>query len=235
MSNNEETEINEEELLKRKPNKIIEVRHTMEKAKKGELEKTKAKLEEREAQLGLIALRSFEQEREKLLELVPEDKREELAEFVDTPEKLETIRKIYSPEEETSTKPPTGKATLSPIRTPSETPSFDVDQKYADPWVQKISDLYDIIGDNTGKVSASDKLKAQRTLDNLYFEVRKGLKDRRDKGLGDYVYPKNARFGWNCQSCGKTNQSNSRAESGVPCKFCGYRFGIDPVPTHPYS
>jgi len=183
--------------------------------------------------VALMGLKEFESLKEKVLELVPEDKREEIDEFCDTPEKLETLRKIYSPEEETSTKTPSGKATISPIKTASETPTFDVEKGYSDPWIQKISDLYNVIGDP--KASAEEKKRANRVLDNLYLEMRKGLKDRRNKGEIDYVYPKKGRYGWTCQACGKANQTNSRPDSGIPCVHCGYKFGVDPVPTHPYA
>jgi len=232
MSNNDENETEEE-----KRERTIYIKHEGLPTSKGEgsknVKELKERLEEREAQLSLIALREFETEKEKLLEMVPEDKKEELSEFVTSPERLETLRKIYPSEEETETRTaPAGKATLG-IKTRTDTPSFDVEKGYSDPWIQKISDLYNVIGDP--KASAEEKKRANRVLDNLYLEMRKGLKDRRNKGEIDYVYPKKGRYGWTCQACGKANQTNSRPDSGIPCVHCGYKFGVDPVPTHPYA
>jgi len=236
MTNGEELTAEEIEEL-RKEGKTITVKHEFSRKGKKvsdpeEVEKLKKQLQEREDQLSLLAMREFEGDKSKLLEVVPEDRKEELEEFIDTPEKLETLRKIYSAEEEeTETRTaPAGKATLG-IKTRTETPSFGVERGYSDPMIQKISDLYDVIGSN--KSSVEDKQKAERTLDNLYLEMRKGLRDRKTKAELDYVYPKKGRYGWTCQSCGKMVQSNSRAETGIPCPHCGYRFGIDPVPTHP--
>jgi DNA-directed RNA polymerase subunit RPC12/RpoP len=229
---NEENETEETE----KSDKTITIKHEFaRKGKKGEsplIAELREKLQERTDQLSLIALKEFEGDKQKLLELVPEDRKEELEEFVDSPQKLETLRKIYSAEEEeTSTRAPAGKATL-PVKMGSETPSFDVEKGYSDPWIQKISDLYNVIG--SPKSSAEDKQKAERVLDNLYLEMRKGLKERKNQAQLDYIYPRKARYGWNCQGCGRTNQTNSRPETGIACVHCGYKFGIDPVPTHPY-
>jgi len=221
-----------------KEDKTITVKHEFShKGKKitdpKEIEKLKEKLSERESQLALIALKEFEDDKSKLLKIVPDDRKEELSEFVDTPEKLETLRKIYVPEEEENPpKAPAGKATLG-IRTGSETPSFDVEKGYNDPMIQKISDLYNVIGDP--KSSAEEKKRANRVLDNLYLEMRKGFKERRSRGEIDYIYPRKGRFGWTCLSCGKAVQSNSRPETGIPCPHCGYKWGKDPMPTEPHD
>ena len=201
-------ELTEEEIAElEKQGKIITVKHEFpRKVKDSEKEALKAKVAERDSQLALIALKEFETEKEALIEQYRDDL---------TPEQLQKIEEIETPEQleglKTWTgiinkameygKAPSGRATLgegNPHGSAIERGKAVIDE------------LYNILQDPTK--SQREKDEADRRIDELMFEMIKGVHSSQQRGM----FPTFTKT--ECPQCHELIEG--RATS---CDHCGWR------------
>ena len=194
----------------------------LSKASKEDLE---AKVKEMELIIESEALKTFKEERDALLAQIPEDRREDIKEFIGAdPDKLEQIKGSImlhkQVQDEPTRKVVKGKATLLGSK-----PETSLAQTaYADPYLQKYSDLYQTLRDPTA--SAEEKEEAETILNDVFAEITKGLKTRR---RGDpFMLPTGVVS--HCPKCGMVVEVDI---GKVPCPYCGYNFGTDKYPQYP--
>lgn len=182
-----------------------------------ELEETKKKLQEREAQLAALALKDFNDKKAALLDKVKDEKKRKYVEdFIgDDPAKFKQVELMTGlltnalgggegeegDEEEgegdendgAETPPPKGKVKKQPKK-----PTADLSGR------QIIDDLYNILADPTK--TKTEKDIADKKITELFGQFTKGSKD-----AGKIVKIKVL----NCPQCGNTMEGNT-------CQHCGY-------------
>lgn len=230
----------EENESKKRPDKVILLKHEFSKApeKEGEGEsepsttdttslseqELKFKLQERESQLAVLGLKEFDRHKAELLSKFPESRRKQLSKWVeDNPDRLEQLRGslIASGEIEdddlgdgTSKVPPDGTATAYNPKEASR------GSTHRDPTVQFISDLYNI--QNSPTASKAEKDEADRALDSMFEGLELGLEKRPRRGKDrDYSFDSVT----HCPKCGTTISgatANLFSKGKAPCPACSY-------------
>jgi len=244
IENNEDEIIELEKSLeknrKKEPSEVIEIRHTDERTPSGEgdlkaqLAEEKRRREELEVIVGIEAEKSWEIERDSLLQKVPESRREAIKNFIsDDPEKLNQIKasmilqgQIEEDEDESEEKTPSGRARLPEYMLPPDQRGQVRSPTYSNPTIQKYSDLYAILRSPTS--TEEQKNEANQILDETFVEIRKGLQSRAKNN--PYTLPTGVVT--HCWFCGAIVEAD--LTTGIPCPYCGKRFGIDPFPRNPH-
>jgi hypothetical protein len=177
-----------------------------------EKEDLKEKLKEREAQLALLALKQFNDEKDRVLELVPEDKREQAEKYIgNNPDRLQELQFKYGvlgegDDDGAEPVPPKGKARglLRKPKSGSETQS------------NVIGELYKI---REKKAETPDELREQAVadgkIDELFGQMIQGFRDSNQITKISISQ---------CSKCGSVLTGNAAklwADKGV-CSVCGY-------------
>lgn len=206
------------------PEKVIEVRHTglipkdksKDKDSDPEKEELKERLLERDAQLGTIILKEFENDKEKLLESIPEANREKVSNWIgDNPDRLENLRgtllasgkpisKSYdwkSNPEDLEERPPSGVVGL---------PQAQKRYKSAEAYIDS---LYEVLENPDS--SPKDVQIANAKIEKFLGSIIKG---RRESGRKDYSFGSIV-----CPKCGKMILSDDRTKEIRSCPYCGWK------------
>lgn len=229
-----ETEEELEEKFEKKETVNVRVKHEglqpSDKELKAKYKAEKKKREELELVVEAEALKDFEDEKEQLLQKIPEEKREKMRDYIgEDPDKLESVRAnlILSSDEdddeddEEYKKPTVGKAML--LEGSREGQSNR--RQYSNPVVQMFSDLYRVIRDP--KSSEEARKEAESRLDDAFVEISKGLKAR-PRG-SPYMLPTGVVN--HCYKCGMVSEVDLAQN---PCPYCGYDMRTDKFPKYPY-
>ena len=182
----------------KEPDKKIVIQHQF--VKGGDSEDLQKELDTKTTQLELLSLKKFEDEKAKLLETVPSDKKSEVEAYIreGDPERLETAKLMYGSSEEPRPKrPPSGIVRQFTER----------DDKPENP----VSAVYDILEDL--KTTDEEKQIADSMRKDMLGELFKGLKIRGKRHLDLMVME--------CPNC-KGVLTYDIDTTGRPCPYCGY-------------
>jgi len=231
-------QLRKEKEKNRRPDQLIEIRNTYEKNEssdesnlQAQLEAEKRKNENYSAIIEMEAQKQFESDRDKLLGRIPSGRREQISDFIsDDPSKLEQIKaslllqQDFDDEDDNEPAPtsPKGKAGLPDYMLPQNQGRQTGKVSYQNPTIQAYSDLYSIIRSPTS--SAESKAEATQLLDDAFDQIGKGLRSRTKNN--PYSLPSGVVS--HCWKCGGIQEVD--LGTGKPCKFCGYRWGIDKFP-----
>jgi DNA-directed RNA polymerase subunit RPC12/RpoP len=181
------------------------------------------KLAERESQLAALALKEFEQEKERVLSLVPESKKAQAEVFIgNNPKNLEIVQFQYGgdedfEEEEIPSPLPKGKA-KAPNSQKTTQPQGVEPKQYENKTIRTISQLFDIVKDP----NADEKVKAvaNEKLDTLYREVARGRSNNPNSGR--FLKKAFAKGIMNCPACGHVLEGVD-IDAGEACPYCGFK------------
>jgi hypothetical protein len=192
-------------------------------------ETLKRKLEEKSAILAGLALKDFETEKSRVLELVSEDKKAQTEAFIGTnPERLEQVKfqTGYSDggtDDGTEPVPPKGK--VHSITKSGKDTLLIQRKQYDQPIISELSKLYEIISDP--EKTKREKDVAEEVLEGLFDQAQKGAQSRPQGSK--YTLPSGVVM--NCPSCGMTVEFDLD-KKGAVCPHCG-KSGDDKQ-LHPY-
>ncbi len=186
-----------------------------------ETEELKSKLQEREAQLALLALKDFNEKKEQVLELVPEDKRAQAEKYIgEDPDRLQELRFHYGvlgeDDDGAETPPPKGK-----VRGLLREPKGNSTQlgKFQNPQLSTIAELYKIREQNP---KSTDDMKMQNVaevkVNELFNQMEDGLKARPQGNKYNFQVAE-------CSNCGTVlfgREAELWSSKGV-CAKCGYK------------
>jgi hypothetical protein len=187
-----------------------------------ELEEVKTKLQHREAQLAMLALKAFEKEKEQLLELVPENKRERAEAYIgNDPDRLQELQFQYGgdddPNDGAETPPPKGHA-RGLLRKPKTETTIQLG-KFQNPELNSIAELYKIREKNPKNVDDMAMANvAEQKVEQLFEQIENGLKARDQGNKYNFQVAE-------CTSCHTVlfgHDAETWASKGV-CPKCGYK------------
>lgn len=188
-----------------------------------ETEELKTKLQHREAQLAMLALKEFEKEKERVLELIPENKRDQADQYIgENPDRLQELQFKFGVLGEgegdgTEKVPPKGKA-KGLLREPKGEKTTQLG-KFQNPQLSSISELYKI---REREIRTTDDMKMKNVAENkvneLFNQMEDGLKAREDGSAYKFQVAE-------CSQCGTVlfgREAELWASKGV-CSKCGYK------------
>lgn len=215
MSNNEENGELESEIknaVKTTEKKVIEIKHSgIVDAK--EFEKIKDERDTLKSQLGLIAEKSFRDEKEAVVSQYPEEKQDEISDLIgEDPDVLEQIKTDLKLHGSPIKQRPTGKAVL---RQTGDVPEVVQGQK--DDYQEFIDSLY-----KKARLSANpeERNNAERQIEQLFESYEKGMQENPDKPFETHTTQ--------CLKCGAIlsgRDAKLYSARRINCPVCGYSGG----------
>ena len=209
-------------------NRVVEIRHTGLKDPKAiekEMEKLRNENEEFKNLIALEAMKSFEKDKEELVNQFPENRRTEISEHIgESVETLENVRTSLllqsdNPRNSPVTKrAPSGKAPLPQIN--NDEPVKDG----ANPFRDYIANLYMTAKKSTNPVERDN---AEKEIHKLFNEYEKSMFEHKSTEFKTTATQ--------CLQCGVVltgRDAELYASRKGKCSSCGYAGGIVPVPRH---
>lgn len=204
------------------PDKRILIEHKGLKGSKNEdpeKEELKEKLEQRELQLGALALKEFEKQKDALLSKITDEKQRKYVDKTigESPEMLESVKATMVligkglevgnasiEDEDLESVPPSGKVKLPPE-----------DVKFAS-HTQVINGLYKILEDPTK--TQAEKDEANRRINQFYDKLIKGRRKAIQSGQERYGIQYSQ-----CPECGRLVVQPRDKEDLEECPYCGWK------------
>lgn len=208
------------------PDKVIRIEHKFQKSKgfdesidKGiqeQLIEEKRKRLDYEKVIALQAEKSFQDEKNAVLEQYPEDKRDEIEDLIgDNPDVLEDVKRdllLHGSQVPVRRHRPSGKAVLRDVDSNIETINQEDEfRSYVDKLYKKARLSRDPI----------EKVEAEREISKLFNSYEQGMSEFKDRKVKFVVTQ--------CLSCGSVitgSDAQRFVARKIPCPFCNYKGGL---------